>query len=255
MSDMGTPRRTNVPDTIVPRWQDPFLRTPHYMFDPLGNTAQTGSSSTNSFAYTGRENDGTELYFLRERYYNPSIGRFISQDPGGLLGGINSYSYADNAPMNHIDPLGLSANDNGIPDCGVDCVLSAEQQQAIEQTIATRDKELSDLEGLDAEPIPSTTAGRKPRIHNEALREACIQTANQNFMSNMQDIAHGTAPDPLTSVGLDSPSGTVPPLAETWWDLIRGLPVVAIGKHLLVHLGISLRAEGGSTVAPFLHYK
>jgi RHS repeat-associated protein len=78
-----------------------------YSFDPFGGTASSGSSTTNSFAYTGREDDGTSLYFLRARYYNPTLGRFISEDPLGLGAGLNMYSYADNSPLFWVDPLGL----------------------------------------------------------------------------------------------------------------------------------------------------
>src|SRR2546430_11563982 len=52
-----------------------------YTFEPFGNTSVTGSSTTNSFAYTGRELDGTGLYFYRARYYHPQLQRFISEDP------------------------------------------------------------------------------------------------------------------------------------------------------------------------------
>jgi RHS repeat-associated protein len=37
--------------------------------------------------FTGRENDGTGLYYLRARYYNPLFGRFLSEDPAGLSEG------------------------------------------------------------------------------------------------------------------------------------------------------------------------
>jgi uncharacterized protein RhaS with RHS repeats len=40
-----------------------------YSFEPFGNAAQTGSSSTNTFNYTGRQLDATGLYFNRARYY------------------------------------------------------------------------------------------------------------------------------------------------------------------------------------------
>ncbi len=46
------------------------------------------------------------LTFNRFRYYNPDIGRFISQDPIGLLGGANLYQYAPN-PVGWVDPFGL----------------------------------------------------------------------------------------------------------------------------------------------------
>ena len=42
-----------------------------------------------------------------ERYYDPSIGRFVSSDPMGLQGGINTYSYAGDNPLTDTDPSGL----------------------------------------------------------------------------------------------------------------------------------------------------
>ncbi len=50
----------------------------------------------------------TGLHYNLFRYYAPECGRFISQDPIGLLGGLNLYAYAPN-PLSWIDPLGLSA--------------------------------------------------------------------------------------------------------------------------------------------------
>jgi len=50
----------------------------------------------------------TGLHYNRFRYYDPEIGRFISQDPIGLFGGNNLYQYAPN-PVEWVDPLGLAA--------------------------------------------------------------------------------------------------------------------------------------------------
>ncbi|MCP4590268.1 MAG: hypothetical protein GY842_05970 [bacterium] len=41
------------------------------------------------------------------RYYAPSLGRFLQRDPIGVAGGLNVYAYVENAPTNHVDPLGL----------------------------------------------------------------------------------------------------------------------------------------------------
>lgn len=49
----------------------------------------------------------SDLHYNLFRYYDPDIGRFISLDPIGLLGGLNSYSYAPN-PILWIDPFGLN---------------------------------------------------------------------------------------------------------------------------------------------------
>lgn len=78
-----------------------------YSFGAFGSTSLTGSTSTNSFAYTGRELDTTGLYFYRARYYNPAFQRFISEDPIRLdSGGPNFYAYAENSPTNYVDPQG-----------------------------------------------------------------------------------------------------------------------------------------------------
>ncbi|EKT7570212.1 RHS repeat-associated core domain-containing protein, partial [Salmonella enterica] len=51
--------------------------------------------------------DESGLYYNRHRYYNPGQGRYITQDPAGLEGGWNLYTYPLN-PVNRIDPLGLA---------------------------------------------------------------------------------------------------------------------------------------------------
>jgi RHS repeat-associated protein len=80
-----------------------------YSFDPFGNTTATGSANSNTFAYTGREIDAGNLYYYRARYYNPSTGRFLSEDPLGLAGsGPNFYGYVGGNPLRYRDPFGLS---------------------------------------------------------------------------------------------------------------------------------------------------
>jgi RHS repeat-associated protein len=56
--------------------------------------------------YPGQYADaGTGLHYNTFRYYDPDVGRYVSQDPIGLLGGANVYAYADN-PKSGVDPLG-----------------------------------------------------------------------------------------------------------------------------------------------------
>lgn len=77
-----------------------------YAYDPYGNTTSTGAASSNTIQYTGRENDGTGLYDYRARYYSPQFHRFISSDPIGLSGGINTYAYVGGNPIFYRDPTG-----------------------------------------------------------------------------------------------------------------------------------------------------
>jgi RHS repeat-associated protein len=52
----------------------------------------------------------TGLHYNRFRYYNPNTGQFVTQDPIGLLGGVNNYQYAPN-PVGWVDPWGLSCKE------------------------------------------------------------------------------------------------------------------------------------------------
>jgi len=86
-----------------------------YTYDSFGNTTNSTGSVTNFFRYTGREFDTeTNLYYYRARYYDPSAGRFLSEDPIGFIGsGTNFYAYVRNSPLNFADPSGLCP-----PSCG-----------------------------------------------------------------------------------------------------------------------------------------
>ncbi len=79
-----------------------------YTYGPFGQTTTSGNPDGNAFQYTGRENDGTGLYYYRARYYHPGLSRFISEDPIGFAGGdANLYAYVGNDPINAVDPSGL----------------------------------------------------------------------------------------------------------------------------------------------------
>ena len=76
-----------------------------YTYTPFGETSRGGNATSNTFDYTGREDDGTGLKYYRARYYSPKLQRFISEDPVRTT--INLYGYVGNRPLLATDPFGL----------------------------------------------------------------------------------------------------------------------------------------------------
>jgi RHS repeat-associated protein len=85
-----------------------------YEYTPFGSPTSDGEIPPTEFLYGGEMWDGdARLLFLRARFYDPEIGRFISADPaqGSPLRPetFNQYVYANNDPVNQMDPLGLQS--------------------------------------------------------------------------------------------------------------------------------------------------
>ncbi|MDB4884655.1 MAG: RhsA [Gemmatimonadetes bacterium] len=79
-----------------------------YEYSPAGRLLSATEPVGQPFHFAGRELDPeSQLYYNRARYYDPSLGRFISEDPIGLAGGVNPYVYARNNPVDYTDPSGL----------------------------------------------------------------------------------------------------------------------------------------------------
>jgi len=81
--------------------------TQTYGYDSFGKQTSSSGSLANPFQYTAREFDSeTNLYFYRDRYYDQTDGRFLSEDPIGFDGGRSFYTYVRNNPTILIDPRG-----------------------------------------------------------------------------------------------------------------------------------------------------
>jgi RHS repeat-associated protein len=88
--------------------------TAAYRTDEFGISTATSGSSSQPFGYTGEPRDATGLSYLRARYYDPSLGRFVSRD--ALVGNLrscqtlNRYAYVGNNPTTATDPSGLGTS-------------------------------------------------------------------------------------------------------------------------------------------------
>lgn len=82
-----------------------------YAYDAFGNGVAQAGSTENDYRYLGQQLDEeTGLYYLRERYYDPAVGRFLGRDPvegdPTLPTSLHRYAYAGNDPVNFADPNG-----------------------------------------------------------------------------------------------------------------------------------------------------
>jgi RHS repeat-associated protein len=110
---------------------------------PFGET-RSGSVPTDK-QFTGQRLDDTGLYYYNARYYDPTIGRFISADPIITRPwdpqSFNRYSYCLNNPLKYIDPSGHTVEINGWDVEVIDAMLQivhllpTEIQQALAEVI------------------------------------------------------------------------------------------------------------------------
>ena len=103
----------------ITHYQCDHLGTPRELTDMQGNVVWNGRYKAwgrllhvereieQPLRFQGQyEDQKTGLFYNRYRYYDPDVARYVTQDPIGLLGGINSYLYSA-SPTTMTDPLGL----------------------------------------------------------------------------------------------------------------------------------------------------
>jgi RHS repeat-associated protein len=89
--------------------------TDRYQYSAYGEILSSSGNTDTPFLYNGRDGvmtDANGLYYMRARYYNPEIRRFVSQDTllGVVINGqsLNRYAYCSNNPVNYVDSSGNS---------------------------------------------------------------------------------------------------------------------------------------------------
>jgi RHS repeat-associated protein len=70
---------------------------------PYGSPVYSSGRGEVKYTFSGKEQDGSDLFYFWARYYDPEIGRFISVDP--IHAGGNWYAYCYDNPVRYVDPL------------------------------------------------------------------------------------------------------------------------------------------------------
>ncbi len=151
-------------------------------FDPWGNQVD-GSNPQRLYQPIRMQgqhyDDESGMHYNRHRYYDPTLGRYISQDPIGLQGGWNLYSYTGN-PVRYVDPMGLYQmcyrKFSPIPvPYARHCYIKFE-----DGTTSSFDNE-----GVHADPDPNQkgTVCTEPNnsIYDECIRTAMKQCKGENY--------------------------------------------------------------------------
>ena len=90
-------------DSVVATVDDSGTVTSRAAYDAYGRPA--GSATNTNYAFTGHQYDAKSgLYYARARYYDPAVGRFISEDP---IPALNPYQYGSCNPTNLVDSSGM----------------------------------------------------------------------------------------------------------------------------------------------------
>lgn len=189
----------------------------HWAVDylPFGSTLKVAGDSANyPIRFPGQyEDDPTPnnavnegLHYNYFRDYDPEVGRYVQSDPIGLEGGVNTYGYVLNDPINLVDPLGLEPNILGVstsqyptlshlagqPPSIVNAVLNApslEQQQlnqAMGKVLATSAVVATSVVAPQALPVLRQVASQSYLILGVmAPTDAKIYTAGIDLISSM----------------------------------------------------------------------
>lgn len=181
-SDSVSARYLNGPavDQILARWT-PTGGTAWYLADRLGSVrdvtdaggsvvdhvdygnfgeilSESNPAFGDRFKFTGQQFDSTTgIYYYQARYYDPSLGQFISEDPLGFAGGdVNLGRYVNNSPVNATDPSGEASAEY----TGVITALTTEEAQLNQPGTASKRISLKvPCLTFDARVRVNTTAG------------------------------------------------------------------------------------------------
>ncbi|WP_165874636.1 RHS repeat-associated core domain-containing protein [Cocleimonas flava] len=160
-------------------------------YTPFGKATVTNNTIAINLRLPGQYEDqetGTHYNYLRD--YDPETGRYITSDPIGLKGGINTYAYVKNNPLELSDRLGLAPNDSRLdylrdslkPSTNSCSSINTSPLSALNQTTANQCSNTANIQVTDNNQAPDITT--------------VYTIASGDTLANIA-IAHGTSTDRL----------------------------------------------------------
>jgi RHS repeat-associated protein len=193
--------------SVIAQANDDATVSNFYAYSPYGETVVLGADDGNPLQYTGRENDGTGLYYYRARYYDPGLKRFLSVDPIGPSGGPNLYAYVEGNPVAANDPLGLAKNSGRQPGQPGKC--NAFQNGECERKCAAERKLVDKCYVRVTEVIIGVTGEGKRRYGlKEEVICSCCEGGEDSWLSRFLDYLTKPGQKPVDdSFGMEPKKG------------------------------------------------
>ena len=158
-----------------------------YAISPWGEVAADTGSITRLRMAGQQYDQGSRLYYMRARYYDPQLGRFLSEDPIGISGGLNLYAYAGNDPVNMWDPSGTSAS-SGDHCLTSDNMMGAYDANGVCQPVTITLPDMDGGPGLGNFPITFVPGVQGPVTADQG------PPGMQGFEDLFSDAGHGNGP-------------------------------------------------------------
>ena len=196
-----------------------------YQTDEFGVPTTSTGSAGSPFRYTGEPLDASGLTYLRARYYDASLGRFLSRDPfAGVASSplsLNRYSYVHNNPATWSDPsgrilpifvvLGVAAFNfvlGVVGYVGSNAAVNAIENKPLDEGLNVGDAMTSGVTGIVAGGVGGTLAGAGKRLAFGAAI-GCASTLASQQIEPRQDNVEGAAGCAFGAVGAAVPANNV----------------------------------------------
>ena len=163
-----------------------------YTYDSYGNVTASSGSLANPFQYTGREMDSeTGLYYYRARYYDPSTGRFLSEDLP-FIDGVNAYTYVDNEPVDWLDSSGNS-RDTYVPDLSKHGGPHVDRYNPSGQNVGRYDPDGRPLKhkGKQSPPIPNSDRDKFGKAADKVKKKQPQPQCDQPTQKSVPQVSPG----------------------------------------------------------------
>jgi RHS repeat-associated protein len=237
-----------------------------YRYDAWGRTTVYNSSNQqlnnsaigNRYCWQGREYSwATGLYNFRARWYDPITGRWLSNDPIGISGGLNQYVAFGNNPVNFRDPLGLCESGQGASGWGAYVFgESASARNAYNSAVGNLDPlDSVGRAGLKAsaraatpQPVRAFIEMQRPSLGARAGSTGSANVSNPRWNSAGQqfgNLGNGLA---VLNMGIGSYSVATAPQGQKLGTLaaVSGGTIVGTGGGIAgAEVGAAIGAFGG----------